>query len=58
MHRVGLGKLFSQQDLDQGYGCALLSYGHPWTHYPSGYQERLLGGPLGLLDLCYTTPVL
>jgi hypothetical protein len=34
-----------------------LWYGHPWTHYPSGYEDRLLGGPLGLLDLCYTTPV-
>jgi hypothetical protein len=21
-----------------------------------GYQDRLLGGPLGLLDLCYTAP--
>jgi hypothetical protein len=34
-----------------------LSYGHPWAHYSGGYQERLLGGPLGLLDLCYTAPV-
>jgi hypothetical protein len=34
-----------------------LSYGHPWTHYSAGYQDRLLGGPLGLLDLCYTIPV-
>jgi hypothetical protein len=33
-----------------------LSYGPPWTHYLGGYQDRLLGGPLGLLDLCYTTP--
>jgi hypothetical protein len=33
-----------------------LSYGHPWAHYSGGYQDRLLGGPLGLLDLCYTTP--
>jgi hypothetical protein len=32
-----------------------LSYGHTWAHYSSGYQDRLLGGPLGLLDLCYTT---
>jgi hypothetical protein len=31
-----------------------LSYGHPWAHYSGGYQDRLLGGPLGLLDLCYT----
>jgi hypothetical protein len=31
-----------------------LSYGHPWAHYSGGYQDRLLGGPLGLPDLCYT----
>jgi hypothetical protein len=24
-----------------------LSYGHPWAHYSGGYQDRLLGGPLG-----------
>jgi hypothetical protein len=30
-----------------------LSYGHPWAHYSGGYQDRLLGGPLGLLNLCY-----
>jgi hypothetical protein len=34
-----------------------LSYGHPWAHYSGGYQDRLLGGPLGLLKLCYTVPV-
>jgi hypothetical protein len=34
-----------------------LSYGHPWAHYSGGYQDRLLGGPLGLLDLCYAAPV-
>jgi hypothetical protein len=33
-----------------------LSYGHPWAHYSGGYQDRLLGGPLGLLDLCYMAP--
>jgi hypothetical protein len=33
-----------------------LSYGRPWAHYLGGYQDRLLGGPLGLPDLCYTTP--
>jgi hypothetical protein len=33
-----------------------LSYGHPWAHYSGGYQDRLLGGPLGLPDLCYTVP--
>jgi hypothetical protein len=33
-----------------------LSYGPPWAHYLGGYQDRLLGGPLGLLGLCYTAP--
>jgi hypothetical protein len=26
-------------------------YGPPRAHYLGGYQDRLLGGPLGLLDL-------
>jgi hypothetical protein len=30
-----------------------LSYGPPWAHYLSGYQDRLLGGPLGLPGLRY-----
>jgi hypothetical protein len=30
---------------------SVLQYGHPWAHYSSGYQDRLLGGPLGLLNL-------
>jgi hypothetical protein len=34
----------------------VLSYGPPWAHYLSGYQDRLLGGPLGLPDLCRTVP--
>jgi hypothetical protein len=33
-----------------------LSYRHPCAHYLSGYQDRLLGGLLGLPDLCYTAP--
>jgi hypothetical protein len=33
-----------------------VSYGPPWTHYLGGYQDRLLGGPLGLLDLRCTAP--
>jgi hypothetical protein len=33
-----------------------VSYGPPWAHYLGGYQERLLGGPLGLPDLRCTTP--
>jgi hypothetical protein len=31
-------------------------YGPPWAHYLGEYQDRLLGGPLGLLGLCHTTP--
>jgi hypothetical protein len=33
----------------------LMSYGPPWAHYLGGYQDRLLGGPMGLLSLCHTT---
>jgi hypothetical protein len=33
-----------------------MSYGSPWAHYLGGYQDRLLGGPLGLPDLPYTVP--
>jgi hypothetical protein len=33
-----------------------LSYGPPWSHYLGGYQDRLLGGPLGLLGLCHMAP--
>jgi hypothetical protein len=36
--------------------ATLMSYGPPWAHYLGGYQDRLLGGPLGLLDLRCTTP--
>jgi hypothetical protein len=32
-----------------------VSYGPPWAHYLGGYQDRLLGGPLGLPGLRYTT---
>jgi hypothetical protein len=34
----------------------LVSYGPPWAHYLGGYQDRLLGGPLGLPGLCCTAP--
>jgi hypothetical protein len=34
----------------------LLSYGPPWAHYLGGYQDRLLGGPLGLHGLSYMAP--
>jgi hypothetical protein len=33
-----------------------LSYGPPWAHYLGGYQDQLLGGPLGLLSLCHAAP--
>jgi hypothetical protein len=34
-----------------------LSYGPPWAHYFGGYQDQLLGGPLGLLGLGCTAHV-
>jgi hypothetical protein len=34
----------------------MVSYGPPWAHYLGGYQDRLLGGPLGLPGLRYTAP--
>jgi hypothetical protein len=39
-------------------GCRTrtLSHGPPWAHCLGGYQDRLLGGPLGLPDLCHTVP--
>jgi hypothetical protein len=36
--------------------CRGVSYGPPWAHYLGGYQDRLLGGPLGLPDLRCTVP--
>jgi hypothetical protein len=33
-----------------------VSYGPPWAHYLGGYQDRVLGGPLGLPGLRYTAP--
>jgi hypothetical protein len=33
-----------------------VSYGPPWAHYLGGCQDRLLGGPLGLLGLCHMAP--
>jgi hypothetical protein len=38
------------------HAWCLLSYGPPWAHCLGGYQDRLLGGPLGLLGLCHTAP--
>jgi hypothetical protein len=43
-------------DGDKLYTNLIVSYGPPWTHYLGGYQDRLLGGPLGLPDLRCTTP--
>jgi hypothetical protein len=38
-------------------GCPVrMSYGPPWAHYLGGYQDRLLGRPLGLIDLRCTAP--
>jgi hypothetical protein len=34
-------------------GVYALSYGPTWAHYLGGYQDRLLGGPLGLPSLRY-----
>jgi hypothetical protein len=39
-----------------GRNVTTLSYGPPWAHYLGGYQDRLLSGPLGLLDLRCTAP--
>jgi hypothetical protein len=33
-----------------------MSCGPPWAHCLGGYQDRLLGGPLGLLGLCHMAP--
>jgi hypothetical protein len=35
---------------------AYLSYGPPWAYYLGGYQDQILGGPLGLLGLCHMVP--
>jgi hypothetical protein len=40
----------------RGRNRGRLSYGPPWAHYLGGYQDRLLGGPLGLPGLRYTAP--
>jgi hypothetical protein len=40
----------------EDYNRLILSYGPPWAHYLGGYQDRLLSGPLGLLDLRCTAP--
>jgi hypothetical protein len=42
--------------INQDHQELSLSYGPPWAHYLGGYQDRLLGGPLGLLGLCHRAP--
>jgi hypothetical protein len=39
-----------------GVRWGAVSYGPPWALYLGGYQDRLIGGPLGLPDLCCTIP--
>jgi hypothetical protein len=50
----GKGQVSQSEQLDPA--TRRLSYGPPWTHYLGGYQDRLLGGRLGLLGLCHTAP--
>jgi hypothetical protein len=38
------------------YSTKYMLYGPPWAHYLGGYQDRLLGGPLGLPGLRYMAP--
>jgi hypothetical protein len=52
MYYHGINLIFLPK-VDQG---GKLSYGPPWAHYLSGYQDLLLGGPLGLPGLCHTAP--
>jgi hypothetical protein len=46
----------SDEDENRHKGKRSVSYGPPWAHYLGGYQDRLLGGPLGLPGLRYTAP--
>jgi hypothetical protein len=41
---------------EKSFHTLRLSYGPPWAHCLGGYQDRLLGGPLGLPDLRCTAP--
>jgi hypothetical protein len=47
-------KYFGPFEIEDKIGA--VSYGPPWAHYLGGYQDRLLGGPLGLPDLRCTVP--
>jgi hypothetical protein len=49
----GDGELREERDRDEE---ERVSYGPPWAHCLGGYQDRLLGGPLGLPGLRYTAP--
>jgi hypothetical protein len=40
----------------ESFWDVVVSYGPPWAHYLGGYQDRILGGPLGLPDLRCTVP--
>jgi hypothetical protein len=46
---------YVQSCLFQGHAQAV-SYVPPWAHYLGGYQDRLLGGPLGLPGMCRMAP--
>jgi hypothetical protein len=54
IHRTCCSSCSHAQPLDLSL---LVSYGPPWAHYLGGYQDQLLGGPLGLPGLGCTTPV-
>jgi hypothetical protein len=51
--RISLDSLMSSRC---SFSSQLLSHGPPWAHYLGGYEDQLLGGPLGLPGLCHTTP--
>jgi dsDNA-binding SOS-regulon protein len=55
-HPVQRPVYFVSEVLSESKARYQLSYGPPWAHYLSGYQDRLLGGPLGLPDLRCTAP--
>jgi hypothetical protein len=52
--RTSRDRAMARQDAEVEEGQLL--YGPPWAHYLGGYQDRLLGGPLGLPGLRCTAP--
>jgi hypothetical protein len=63
LHRLVVKRIFRYLRHTSDFGLwyfasssLALSYGPPWAHYLGGYQDRLLGGPLGLPGLRYTAP--